>query len=150
MTPAALPPSSTAAAILVHLAIFEDYYRRTWDDVAGDLSSNQTDHATALRVPLLTSGSPEWNFVTGIVVVNDGGADRGIMSTDDQVDQVAQYLTELHRPQPRPSRTHRRRLGSNGRPTALTPWHLLPYPRNGPAATETAASPSLSSGSRRK
>lgn len=72
--------------------MFNDYYRRTWTDAAGDISPNQTDHATALRVPLLTTGSPHWNFITGIVV-NDGFGDRGIMPTDDEVDQVAEYLT---------------------------------------------------------
>lgn len=72
--------------------MFPDYYRRTWEDTAGDISPQQTAHATALRVPILSTGSPHWNYITGIVV-SDNIVDHGIMPTEDEVAEVAAYLT---------------------------------------------------------
>lgn len=72
--------------------MFEDYYRRPWEDSDGDISPQQTAHATALRIPFLTTASPRWNFITGIVV-GDHIIDHGIMPTETEVEELSQYLT---------------------------------------------------------
>ncbi|MEE3066596.1 MAG: hypothetical protein VYA67_22085 [Actinomycetota bacterium] len=71
--------------------MFEDYYRRTWDGQA-DISPEQTELATSLRVPFLSSSHPRWNYITGIVVCDDI-LDHGIVPTEDEVREVGAYLT---------------------------------------------------------
>lgn len=70
--------------------MFEEYYRRTWDGQA-DISPQQTEYATSLRVPLLASAYPQWNYITGIVVC-EGIVDHGIMPTEDEITEVGAYL----------------------------------------------------------
>ncbi len=56
-----------------------------------DISRHQTAFATALRVPILSSSNPEWQYVTGIVV-GDGFPDEGQMPTDSEIAAVAGLL----------------------------------------------------------
>ncbi|WP_142304852.1 hypothetical protein [Mycobacterium avium] len=72
--------------------MFDEYYRRTWEGHS-DISPRQTGFATAVRVPLLASANPQWNYITGIVVC-DGIVDHGVMPTDDEIAQVGAYLVE--------------------------------------------------------
>ena len=71
--------------------MFDDYYRRTWVDTDGDIGPHQTELATQLRIPILATGSPRWNYLTGIVVA-DTILDKGAMPTDDEVREVADWL----------------------------------------------------------
>lgn len=72
------------------MSVFGEYRNSKWED--DEISSTQTAHATALRVPFLSSSAPRWHYITGIVV-QGGGADRGgIVPTEDEVDSVAKHL----------------------------------------------------------
>lgn len=71
--------------------MFEEYYRRTWEDTDGDISEHQTAHATALRIPILSTSYPRWYFITGIVV-GTAWFDEAEVPTDDEVSQVAELL----------------------------------------------------------
>lgn len=62
------------------------YTGRPWEPGL-DISPHQTEFATALRVPFLTSPYPTWNYVTGIVVSDDLW--RGVVPTDEEVEVVA-------------------------------------------------------------
>jgi len=81
--------------------MFDEYYRRKWEDVDGDISPEQTEHALSLRIPFLTTSHPRWNYITGIVV---GSADRsssfwidqGLIPTDDEVSEVGELLTSYN------------------------------------------------------
>jgi len=63
------------------------WYRGTWDP-GHDISPKQTDFATSLRVPFLTSPYPGRNYVAGIIV-DDGDVWRGEVPTDEEVEVVA-------------------------------------------------------------
>ncbi len=76
--------------------MFDEYTRRTWVDTDGDISSKQTEHATSLRIPFLTSGSPRWNYITGIVV-EQNILDMGTVPTESEVEQVAAWLQRYNR-----------------------------------------------------
>lgn len=71
--------------------MFDEYYRRTWEP-ENDISPEQTELATSLRVPFLTSEYPRWNYITGIVVRNETYFQVGIVPTDDEVREVAAHL----------------------------------------------------------
>ncbi|WP_454232174.1 hypothetical protein [Mycolicibacterium fortuitum] len=72
--------------------MFDEYYRRTWGDTDGDISPEQTDLATSLRIPILTTEHPRWNYITGIVVRNDRYFEVGVMPTEDEVRVLAAHL----------------------------------------------------------
>ena len=78
------------------MTVFDDYKRRTWEDTDGDISDKQTEHATHLRIPFLTSSHPRWNYVTGIVVEHNI-LDMGIVPTMDEVEQVGAWLQRYNR-----------------------------------------------------
>jgi hypothetical protein len=65
----------------------------TWEPV--DISPEQTGHATALRIPFLTSDHPRWDYITGIVVRD--GLHAGLAPTEAEVEQVAGWLREYNR-----------------------------------------------------
>lgn len=68
--------------------MFEEYHRRTWVDNDGDISLQQTELASSLRISILTSEYPRWNYVTGIVVRDaKHWGWPGIMPTDDEIQQ---------------------------------------------------------------
>lgn len=71
--------------------MFDEYYRRTWEP-ENDISPKQTEFATALRVPILTSEYPRWNYITGIVVRDEQFHEVGIMPTEDEIAQVGAHL----------------------------------------------------------
>lgn len=71
--------------------MFEEYYRRTWEP-ENDISPEQTAFATSLRVPLLTTEYPRWNYITGIVVRDEQYLEVGIMPTEDEIAEVGAYL----------------------------------------------------------
>lgn len=70
--------------------MFDEYRGRTWDPT-GDISPEQTELATSLRVPFLTSGYPRSNYITGIVFC-DNLFDVGIAPTEYEVREVAAQL----------------------------------------------------------
>lgn len=75
--------------------MFDEYYRRTWEDTDHDISKHQTEFATNLRVPILATAWPRWNYITGIVV-RESGPDHGIMPTEDEIAAVAAQLQEYN------------------------------------------------------
>lgn len=77
--------------------MFEEYTRRKWIDTDGDISPLQSELATSLRVPLLTSEHPRWNYITGIVVRDEPYFETGIMPTDDEIRAVAAHLGEYNK-----------------------------------------------------
>lgn len=72
-----------------------DEYKRTWEDRDGDISPAQTEFATQLRVPFLTSSSPGWPYVIGVVVC-DSWEGTGVVPTDGEVTAVAERLQEYN------------------------------------------------------
>jgi hypothetical protein len=72
--------------------MFDEYKRRTWVDADGDISAHQTELATSLRVPILTSEYPRWNYITGIVVNERSYGWPSVMPTDDEIREVAAHL----------------------------------------------------------
>jgi hypothetical protein len=87
------PNIGTAPVIGIGENTFDEYYRRTWVDNDGDISPAQTEFATSLRIPFLSSANPRWNHITGIVVC-DNILDHGIVPTEDEVAVVAAHLVE--------------------------------------------------------
>lgn len=73
--------------------MFDEYYRRTWVDSDGDISDQQTEFATNLRIPILATAYPRWNYITGIVVCDDI-LNHGIMPIDDEITAVAAQLQD--------------------------------------------------------
>lgn len=61
-----------------------------------DVSGWQTDLATNLRVPLVTSSHPRWTYVTAIVVGEDmpKGDYEGMLPTEAEVRMVASFCDE--------------------------------------------------------
>lgn len=76
--------------------MFDEYYRRTWSD-DGSISEHQSELATSLRVPLLTSQNPRWNYITGIVVCDEQYGDHGIVPSDDEIRLLGAHLAEYNR-----------------------------------------------------
>ena len=72
--------------------MYDEYNRRIWDP-SDDISPAQTEFATSLRIPLLTSAYPRSSYITGIVI-RDEGIGQGIEPTDDEVAAVATRLKE--------------------------------------------------------
>lgn len=73
--------------------MFEEYTRRTWTDSDHDISAEQTELATSLRVPILTSEYPRWNYITGIVVRSGEHVSwPSIMPTEDEIREVGAHL----------------------------------------------------------
>lgn len=72
--------------------MFDEYYRRTWADTDHDISDQQSELATSLRVPILTSEYPRWNYITGIVVNDRDYGWPSIMPTDDEIRAVGAHL----------------------------------------------------------
>lgn len=75
--------------------MFDEYYRRTWEDTDGDISPYQTELATSLRIPILTSSMPRWHYITGIVVC-DNIINHGIMPDEDEIRAVAEQLRKYN------------------------------------------------------
>lgn len=65
-------------------------YRPPWE-AGTDISPEQTELATRLRIPFLSSPYPRWNYITGIVVSD---LYQGIVPTEDEVTVVAGFLRE--------------------------------------------------------
>lgn len=61
------------------------WFNGTWDP-GTDISPHQTDLATQLRVPLLTSAHPKYFYVTGIIV--DDWLWHGEVPTDEEVEVI--------------------------------------------------------------
>lgn len=76
--------------------MFEEYTRRKWVDTDHDISDKQTEHATALRIPFLTSSHPRWNYITGIVVERNN-IDIGTVPSEAEVEQVGAWLQRYNR-----------------------------------------------------
>lgn len=76
--------------------MFDEYYRRTWEDTDHDISDKQTEFATSLRIPILATTSPRWNYITGIVVC-DNILHHGIMPDEDEIQAVADHLAEYNK-----------------------------------------------------
>lgn len=74
-------------------SVFDEHRGRVWIDSDGDINERQTELATSLRILILTSEHPTWNYITG-VVVRDGArcASPGIMPTDDEVREIGAHL----------------------------------------------------------
>lgn len=77
--------------------MFDEYYRRTWEDTAGDISEHQSELASSLRVPILSTAYPRWNFITGVVVCEQQYRDHGIMPTDDEIRLLGAHLAEYNK-----------------------------------------------------
>jgi hypothetical protein len=68
---------------------------RVWE--RSGISPRQTQHATRLRVPILDTFNPGWDYITGIVVQDlehPEWPNRGQMPTEPEVELVAQHLHE--------------------------------------------------------
>lgn len=76
--------------------MFDEYTRRSWVDTDGDISDKQTEHATGLRIPFLTSSHPRWNYITGIVV-EQNILDCGTVPTEAEVEEIAGWLARYNR-----------------------------------------------------
>lgn len=70
--------------------MFDEFHNRTWQP-EGDISAEQTEFATSLRVPFLSTAAPRWNYITGIVV-GEAFPDRGVVPTEDEVREIAAQL----------------------------------------------------------
>src|ERR1035437_3194114 len=75
--------------------MFDEYYRRTWDGADHDISDQQTEFATSLRIPILATSCPCWNYITGIVVCDDI-LNHGIMPCEDEISAVAAQLAKYN------------------------------------------------------
>lgn len=73
------------------MSVFEEYQRRIWKP--SDISAEQTAHATGLRIPFLSSSSPEWSYITGIVV-GESLVDNGAVPTEAEVEAIAKHLDD--------------------------------------------------------
>ena|SRR6478672_11280333 len=61
--------------------------------IPDDISHSQTEYATSLRVPLLSTFNPRWYYITGIVVREDSRfPNSGLMPTEEEVGLVADRL----------------------------------------------------------
>ncbi|MCV7434842.1 hypothetical protein [Mycolicibacterium bacteremicum] len=78
------------------MSVTEFYGNRTWADTEGDISPHQNGLATSLRIPILTSAFPRWNYITGIVVC-DGVVDQCVMPTDDEIRLLRDHLDLYNR-----------------------------------------------------
>lgn len=67
-----------------------DFVGRTWGP-GTDISPAQTDFATSMRIPFLTSAHPRWPYITGIVV-GDHWPNQGSVPTEAEVRQVAEWV----------------------------------------------------------
>ena len=76
--------------------MFDEYYRRTWEDTDGDISPQQTEFATNLRIPILATSNPRWSYITGIVVCDSRYFTTGIMPTEDEITLVATQLAQYN------------------------------------------------------
>ncbi|WP_100513949.1 hypothetical protein [Mycobacteroides abscessus] len=72
--------------------MFDDYKRRAWQDTDGDISDRQSELATSLRIPILTSEYPSWHYITGIVVNDRASGWPSVMPTDDEIREVGAHL----------------------------------------------------------
>lgn len=72
------------------MSVSQDYARAQWTDE--DIAPEQTELATSVRVPLLRSPYPRWNYVTGIVVNSELWF--GAVPTDDEVRMVGSFCDE--------------------------------------------------------
>lgn len=72
------------------MSVFDGYKHSRWTDKG--ISPAQTTHATALRIPFLSSLSPAWHYITGIVVVGNGVDRDGVIPVDAEVETVAMHL----------------------------------------------------------
>ena len=73
-----------------------DFRNRTWD-AGTDISPEQTEFATELRVPFLTSPYPRWNYITGIVVGEGDNFPWPLsLPSEEEVTMVAEFLTEYN------------------------------------------------------
>ena len=71
--------------------MFDEYYRRTWVDT--NISPHQTEFATKLRIPILSSEFPQWNYITGVVVrQGEYNPWPSIMPTVDEIVLLATHL----------------------------------------------------------
>jgi hypothetical protein len=68
----------------------DEFHGRTWDP-GSDLSPHQTELATSLRVPILTSPHPRWHYVVGIVV---DPLWFGTVPSDAEVRAIASFADE--------------------------------------------------------
>ncbi|OHU47378.1 hypothetical protein BKG82_27605 [Mycobacteroides chelonae] len=73
------------------MSVSEEYQRRIWKP--SDISVEQTEHATSLRIPFLSSSSPEWAYITGIVV-GESWVDKGVVPTETEVESIAKHLDD--------------------------------------------------------
>lgn len=76
--------------------MFDEYYRRTWSDTDHDISDQQTEFATNLRVPILATSNPRWNYITGIVVCDDI-INHGTMPNEAEIVAVAAQLQDYNK-----------------------------------------------------
>jgi hypothetical protein len=68
---------------------------RVWEP--SDISPQQTEHATQLRVPIVNTSYPDWTYITGIVVQDlehPEWPNRGQLPTEAEVELVARRLQE--------------------------------------------------------
>ena len=56
-----------------------------------DVSPKQTELATSLRVPFITTPYPRWFYVTAVVVSNEKYLWQGLVPTEDEVRMVASF-----------------------------------------------------------
>jgi hypothetical protein len=66
---------------------FRDFVYTPGDDI----SPEQTELATSLRVPFITTPYPRWFYVTAVVVSDDKYLWRGLVPTEDEVRMVASF-----------------------------------------------------------
>ncbi|MEJ2886135.1 hypothetical protein [Actinomycetospora aeridis] len=74
--------------------VAEDYRRRQYDPE--DISPQQTELATSLRVPFVTNEYHRWNYVCSVVVVepNKWSPWAGLLPTDDEARMIASFIDE--------------------------------------------------------
>lgn len=72
--------------------MFPEFTRRQWTP-EDDISPEQTEYATSLRIPLLATSQPRWFYITGIVV-GDTLLEEGVMPDENELAAIAERLEE--------------------------------------------------------
>jgi len=104
------------------------WYRGTWD-AGNDISPDQTEFATSLRVPFLTTPFPTQRYVSGIIV--DEQLWRGIVPTDEEVETVSSILSsylDYFFPAPNPYCDEMQQFAPYDIDNGAVPFYFIKYP----------------------
>ena len=72
--------------------MFPEFAGRQWAP-EHDISPEQTEYATSLRIPFLATSQPRWFYITG-VVVGDTLLEEGIVPDESEITAIAERLEE--------------------------------------------------------